>query len=101
MKFECLQQTGDLYACIIHTELLKYAQLNKNCTIPVLVYLFQRGSYGGPYVQYTKENISAQTRVEIHKQNIQYTIRSIGSRKYVSVHDKFGKYTTTYLTTSE
>jgi hypothetical protein len=33
-----------LYACIIHTELLKYAQLNKNCTIPVLVYLFQRGS---------------------------------------------------------
>jgi hypothetical protein len=57
--------------------------------------------YGGPYVQYTKENISAQTRVEIHKQNIQYTIRSIGSRKYVSVHDKFGKYTTTYLTTSE
>ena len=46
--------------------------------------------YGGLYVQYTKENISAQTRVEIHKQNIQYTIRSIGSRKYVSVHDKFG-----------
>ena len=52
--------------------------------------------YGGHYVQYTKENISAQTRVKIHKQNIQYTIRSIGSRKYVSVHDKFGKYTTTY-----
>ena len=46
--------------------------------------------YGGPCVQYTKENVNALRKLLIHLKNIQYTFLS---PKRISIHNKVSQNT--------